>query len=414
MGELNVLDREDEIREIDKSGMLKICMRMPEDCVEAVERARGTKIPHEVKISESASITYKQPQRILITGMGASAIGGEILRDWLRDQAPLPIEVCRDYALPNYADQNTLVFAVSYSGDTEETLRAFVDALRRGCMVMTVTSGGRLLSLSKKLGIPYLKIPGGMPPRAAVPYLFFPLPALMKRMGLPLEMEGEVTETVEVLQKLGEETAPQTVTDNNPSKKLALELVDTIPIVYGFGPYGAVAHRWKTQFNENSKVPSHWEAFPELNHNEVMGWEAPEALTRKFSVILLRDQDEAPEIRHKIEVTKQLALHKAQRVLEVYAKGRGRLAKIFSLLHVGDMTSVYLAILSGVDPTPVGTIERIKEKVGEKFDIMESLKEEIEGITGKELTSPSPQYRVRNNSLGCLQKNIHLPICEGF
>jgi len=386
MREINVLDQEEEIKEIDKSEMLKICMRIPEDCAEAIKRAKGIKIPREVNISESASITYKQPRCVLIAGMGGSAIGGEVLRDWLRDQVPIPIEVCRDYALPNYANQNTLVFAVSYSGNTEETLRAIVDAVRRGCMVMTITSGDHLLSLSKKLRIPYLKIPGGMPPRAAIPYLFFPLPVLMKKMGLPLKIEEEVTETVGILQKLRKETAPQTITDNNPSKKLALELAETIPIVYGFGPYGAVAHRWKTQFNENSKVPSYWEVFPELNHNEVMGWEAPEALTRKFSVILLRDQDEAPEIRRKIEVTKQLALYKAQRVLEIYAVGRGKLAKIFSLLHIGDMTSVYLAILRRTDPTPVRTIERIKEKVGEKFDITESLKEEIGEITGKGLT----------------------------
>jgi glucose/mannose-6-phosphate isomerase len=386
MCEIGVLDRDEKIKEIDKSEMLKICMRLPEDCVEAVKRAKRTKIPDKVKISESASITYKQPKCILIAGMGGSAIGGEILRGWLLDQVSLPIEVCRDYALPNYVDQNTLVFVVSYSGNTEETLRALMDAIRRGCMVVAVTSGGRLLSLSKKLRIPYLKIPGGMPPRAAIPYLFFPLPVLMKKMGLSLEIEEEINETTEILQKLRKETAPQTITDNNPSKKLALELVDTIPIVYGFGPYGAVAHRWKTQFNENSKVPSYWEVFPELNHNEVMGWEAPEALTRKFSVILLRDKNEAPEIRCKIEVTKQLALYKVQRVLEIYAVGKGRLAEIFSLLHMGDITSVYLAILRGTDPTPVRTIERIKEKVEEKFDITECLKEEIVGITGKGFT----------------------------
>lgn len=386
MREINVLDREEEIEKIDKGEMLKLCMRIPEDCVEAIKLAKGTKIPDKVKISERASITYKQPQRILIAGMGGSAIGGEILRDWLRDQVPLPMEVCRDYTLPNCADQSTQVFAVSYSGNTEETLSALMDALRRGCMVMAITSGGHLLTLSKELGIPYVEIPGGMPPRAAIPYLFFPLPVLMKKMGLPLEIEGETTETVEILQNLRKETAPQTITDNNPAKRLALKLVDTIPLVYGFEPYGAVAHRWKTQFNENSKVPSYWAVFPELSHNEVMGWEAPEALTRKFSVILLRDQGETLEIRRKIEAAKQLALYKAQRVLEIYAMGRGKLAKIFSLLHMGDMTSIYLAILRRVDPTPVKTIERIKEKVREKLNIMENLKKEIEGITGKGLT----------------------------
>jgi len=161
---------------------------------------------------------------------------------------------------------------------------------------------------------------------------------------------------------------------------LALELVDTIPVVYGFRQYGAIARRLKTQFNENSKVLSKYDVFPELNHNETVGWEAPEALTKNYSVILIRDPNEPPEIRHRIEATKSLALHKAKKILEIHAKGDGKLAKMFSVLRVGDFASVYLAILQRVDPTPVKIIDRIKVGMKKGFDMTEKLQAEIQKL----------------------------------
>jgi len=133
----------------------------------------------------------------------------------------------------------------------------------------------------------------------------------------------------------------------------------------------------KTQFNENSKLFSTYNVFPELNHNEVVGWEVSEDFAKKISVILIRDRDEPPEIKHRIEMTKMLALHKAQKVLEIYAKGKGRLAKMFSVLLVGDLTSVYLAILRGIDPAPVKTIDLIKREMSRKFDVVDKLEGEI-------------------------------------
>ncbi len=375
-----ILDEHEEVRRIDKSDMLGLCMKAPKYCEDAIQRAKKVKIPTHVYLSEKASIKYGKPRHVIIAGMGGSAIGGEILQDWLRDEFPLPIEVCKDYTLPAYANEKTLVFAVSYSGNTEETLSAFLAAVKRKCMTVSITSGGHLLNFSEKLQIPHVKIPSGLPPRVAIPYVLLPLPILIERMGIPINIEKEIKEAIQVLKKVSEENAPQTSTEKNSAKKLALELVETIPVVYGFRQYRAIARRLKTQFNENSKVPSKHDFFPELSHNEVVGWEAPEALTKRFSIILIRDGAEPLEIRQRIEITKSLALHKARKVSEIYAVGEGKLAKMLSVVHIGDLASIYLAILRNTDPTPIKTTREIRRQMEEKFNTIKRLKEEIQKI----------------------------------
>ena len=362
----DVLNQVEKIKNVDKSNMLGHCVKTHEYCEDAV------------RLAKQVSVSYGKPKRILVAGMGGSAIGGEILQDWLLNELPIPIEVYRDYVLPAYVNKETLVFAVSCSGNTEETLSAFVDAVKRGCMIITITSGGHLLSFSEKLHVPNLTIPSGLPPRATLPYLFFPLPILMEKLGILQSREKEIQETVKIVEKLSQENSLETPVNYNLSKKLALELSETIPVVYGFREYAAVAHRLKTQFNENSKVPCKHEVFPELNHNEVVGWEASETLTKCFSILLIRDHNEPPEIKNRIEATKSLALTKAQKVLELYAKGENKLARMFSVLHVGDFASVYLAILRNIDPTPVETINKIKEEMKKKVNVIEKLKKEIQ------------------------------------
>ena len=365
---VTILDQPEKVKKIDESDMLSHLMKTPDYCQDAINRAKQVKL-EKVK-----------PKNIVIAGMGGSAMGGEILQDWLRDELPIPIDVCKDYTLPAYANKDTLFFANSYSGNTEETLSAFLEAIRRKCMAITITSGGHLLSFSKELQVPNLTIPSQLPPRVAIPYLFFPLPVLMEQMGLLSSIEKELQETIQVLKKVGEKNSPEIPIEANPAKKLALELLETIPVIYGFRQYQSVAHRLKTQFNENSKVPSKYDVFPELNHNETVGWEAPELLTKNYSIILVRDPDEPPEIRHRIETTKSLVLHKAKKVLEIYAQGERKLAKMFSVLHVGDFTSVYLAILQGVDPTPVKIIDEVKRELGKKFSMVEKLKAELTAL----------------------------------
>lgn len=361
-----ILDKQEKIKEVDRSNMLSHLIKTSDYCRDAIKRAEQTSIPKKVK-----------PKNIIIIGMGGSAIGGEILKDWLRDQLPIPIEVCRDYTLPAYANKNTLVFANSYSGNTEETLSAFLAAIRRKCPTIAITSDGQLEAFCKKLQVPHVIIPSGLPPRVAIPYLFFPLPVLMEKMGILSNVEDELEETMQVLERVGKANSPSVPTENNKAKKLAHELMGTTPIIYGFKQYSAIAHRLKTQFNENSKVPSKHDTFPELNHNETVGWEAPETLTKKYSIILIRDPEEPPEIRNRIETTTALAFKKAKNIIEIDAEGKRKLAKMFSVLCVGDYASVYLAILQNKDPTPVKIIDRVKSELAKKTSMTEKFKAEI-------------------------------------
>ncbi len=364
-----ILDQPRKIEKIDKSNMLRHCMRTADYCREAVQLAAQVKLLKKVR-----------PRYIMIAGMGGSGIGGEILQDWLRDDFSIPVEVCSEYTLPAYADKDTMVFVISYSGDTEETLSALVDTIRRRCITITITSDGHLLTFSKRLQLPHIVIPNHLPPRAALPYTFFPLPIVLTRIGALSDVQVEIEETIRNLRKVSKENSPEIPTEDNEAKRLALELEGTVPVIYGFRQYGAVAHRLKTQFNENSKVPSSYEVFPELNHNETVGWEASEKLTKNFSVILIRDRDEPPEVKHRIEMTKLHALTKARKILEVYATGKTKLAKMFSVLHIGGWVSVYLALLRHVDPTPVRTISKIKTEMKKKFDRVKSLEAEIEAV----------------------------------
>ncbi len=366
---VTILDQPEKFKKIDKSDMLNHLTKTPDYCLDAINRAKQAKMPEKI-----------EPRNIIIAGMGGSAIGGEIFKDWLLDELPIPVEVCRDYILPAYANEDTLFFANSYSGNTEETLSTFLEAVRRKCVTITITSGGHLLSFSKQLNVPYINIPNQLPPRVAIPYLFFSLPILMRRINILPRLEKELQEAIQVLKKVGNENSPKNVTEKNPAKKLALELLATIPTIYGFRQYQSIAHRLKTQFNENSKVPSKHDVFPELNHNETVGWEAPDILTKKYSIIIIRDPDEPPEIRSRIETTKSLVLQKAKKVLEIHARGKGKLAKMFSVLGVGDFTSVYLAILQGVDPTPVKIIDEVKRELGKKSSLAEKLKAELTAL----------------------------------
>ncbi len=369
--------------------MREILASFPENCTKAVEMSNALRIPHKLTISKSLTINYSIPDSVIVVGMGGSAIGGNLLKDLLWDSAPIPIEVCRDYVLPAYADERTLVFALSYSGGTEETLSGFIDALERGCMVVAVTSGGLLGEFSEKLSLPVVRLPPGLPPRSALPYLLFPLVVGLEKLGVVEVEDSDIDEAIATLRKMREELVPETSTQKNPAKSLALGIKDTIPAIYGFRQYQGVAFRMKTQLNENSKVPSKWESFPELNHNENVGWMGPESLTKRLSVILIRDPDEPKEIRVRIELTKQFVLdQRAANVLEIYARGKSRLAKMLSAVYMGDYASFYLAILYGVDPTPVNVIARIRRELKEKVDKAGELKRRFVKIL--EETKPVP------------------------
>jgi glucose/mannose-6-phosphate isomerase len=343
------LDDVEKIKSVDRSNTITFCV----DSAKLYREAAA--------LASKIKVDYPKPSNIIVAGMGGSGIGGELLKDWARDRIAVPIEVSKEYDLPDYAGKKTLVLITSYSGDTEETLSAFLDALKRKCMIFCVSSGGALLENAQRLGVPYLHIPSGMPPRASLPYLFVPLLVYMEKAGLVSGASQELSEAVQLLEKISRDNAPEKPTVENYAKALALNIGQKSPIVYGFGFYRGVAMRYKQQFNENSKVPAKWDVFSELNHNEIVGWERAGELGKCFTAIFLRDDEEPPAIQSRIEITKELVEQAGVELLEVQAQGESRLARMLSTVLIGDFASVYLAVLRGVDPTPVKTINYLKE-----------------------------------------------------
>jgi len=366
----SVLDDLAKIKSVDKSDMLSFCTDAPKHYEVACKASRKLKL------------SFPKPKEIIVAGMGGSAIGGELLKDWARDKIAVPIEVCRDYSLPAYADERTLVFAVSYSGETEESLSVFLDAVKRGCEIISLSSGGKLQEFAEKLDVSHIPVPKGMAPRATLPYLFMPFPSILESIGLVSNVDLEISETIKVLKQVSVENSPAKPVNSNFSKTLASAICCSVPVVYGFGFYRAVAQRFKTQFNENSKVPAKWEFFPELNHNEIVGWEGISDHAKLFSIILIRDADEPVELHTRIETTKELMHKESLRIFEVYGKGKSMLARMCSVICLGDFTSVYLAVLRGVDPTPVRTINVLKERLA-KSGTKDRIVKELEKIAGK-------------------------------
>jgi len=345
-----VLDDIAEIRKIDKNNMLSYI----ENIAEHYKMAR--------KNSDAISVNYPYPSNIIIAGMGGSAIGGEILQNWVKDKINVPLEVIRAYSLPAYANFQSLVLVLSYSGETEESLSVFLDALKKGCMIYCISSGGNLIKHAKRLGVPHLMVPSGMPPRAALPYMLTPLLLLIEKIGLVTTLSDELVEAIEILKQISKDNLPKIPTNKNQSKQIAMGIGNTVPVIYAFGIYSSIAHRFKQQFNENSKIPSAWDIFSELNHNEIVGWEQSGKFSKKYSLIFLRDKIEPIQMKSRIEITKSIS-SLPLKTFDVWSKGNCDLAKMLSILCIGDFASVYHAILNNIDPTPVNTINLLKKKI---------------------------------------------------
>ncbi len=366
----SILDDLNGMCKIDKSNMIGFCVDVANHYVESA------------KNTQKIRLEYQNPQNVIIAGMGGSAIGGEILKDYSRATAKVPIEISREYCLPNYANKKSLVILASYSGDTEETLSSFLDAIKRECMVFCVSSGGELINYAKKLKVPYVQVRAGMPPRAAFPHMLLPLLTILEKTKCAPSSTEDFSEATRLLEKVSTNNAPEKSSNENFAKTLARNLQGVAPVVYGFGIYRGVALRFKQQFNENAKVPAKWETFSELNHNETMGWEKPEKLAKSYAVVFLRDKSEPLEIRSRIETTKNLMQPNLPKMFEVWAQGKSNLAKILSTILIGDFTSVYLAMLRGIDPTPVNTVSKMKDQI-ERNGVKQKTLRELEKISAK-------------------------------
>ena len=319
---------------IDNSNMLKVIEDFPHQCRTALELTKGISVSGKV-------------DKIVVAGMGGSAVGGDLLRLCMHD-SKIPVFVVRDYKVPNFADENTLVFAVSYSGNTEETLAAFEDAQKKKAKIVAVTSGGILETKAKKI----IKVPSGLQPRAALGYLFFPVLGVLVNSGIVDVKIREIEEMLSVLSK----------TDGFKSvgERIAKNIGARTPIVYASESLSAVAYRWKTQFNENSKVAAFHHVFSEMNHNEIAGYQTMGR--EKFIAIFLKDKEDNERIQKRMGITKEIISQKVD-VEEVFTKGEFLLSRLFSGIYYGDFASYYLAVQNKTDPTPVTVIENLKKKL---------------------------------------------------
>lgn len=352
---VEILDRPELMRARDPKDMMGLTTGFPAQCREAV------RIGHEFTRGGAPARTIRN---VVVTGLGGSAIGGDFLRCVMEDSGTVPLVVNRDYDLPAFVGENSLVLCASYSGGTEETLAAYASARARGAEIVCVTSGGKLGEQAERDGVRVCRIPGGQPPRASTGYLFFPMLAIVAQYGLLRRSpNADVDETLALLANLADEYGPDSATHRNHAKQLAAALHETVPVIYGSQGYrGAIAVRWKTQFNENAKQHAFANVFPEQNHNEILAWTLSSRQCPRWAIVYLRDPVEktgTPRIARRVEVTKEI-IDGAADQHEVWARGDSLLARMFSLIVLGDFTSVYAAYLHNIDPTTIDGIDRLK------------------------------------------------------
>ncbi len=354
MNNVNDLNSVERIETNDPGRMLDALWRMPEQCEEALAIGRKTEIPSG----------YASVSNIVVTGLGGSAIGGDFLRLYIAEKTGVPVIVNRDYTLPAFVDSKTLVFAVSYSGNTEETLSAYAQARETGARIVALTNGGKLRRLAEDDGYPVIVVPAGISPRAATGYLLIPTLTVLEKLGLISGLDAELDELTRTLRSLREELQPKVPVEQNPAKQIATRFYGKIPVIWGAaGSTEVVAMRWKGQVNENGKAPAYWNVFPELNHNEIVGFEEPSALLGQLEIVILRDSGDHPRVQKRMEISKDIIKDVVSGITEVWSRGEGRLTRMFSLTYIGDYVSVYLATLYGIDPTPVRNIDHLKQKL---------------------------------------------------
>lgn len=345
---------------------------IPEEKVRAVDaedmlgriRAYPEMLDAALRVPPTVSALSRAPSRILVVGMGGSAITGDYLQAWLDADGKVPLLVSRAYELPKWVDKDTLVVAFSYSGNTEETLAAFAEAKKAGAMLAAMSTGNRLEALAKEYGAPFARVEPGLQPRAALPASFATAALLFERLGVLPGAEAALRRTVRTLREAVIDIAPDVPASKNEAKRTALALQGSVPAIYAAGLLSPTARRFSNQLNENSKVLAWWGVMPEMNHNELVAWGGDDDMDR-FAAIFLRYADEHPQAKARYDFTGRLIQSKGGQVIQHEARGETTPEKLLTASLFGDAVSVYLAALRGVDPTPVNVIAELKAKVGE-------------------------------------------------
>jgi glucose/mannose-6-phosphate isomerase len=353
---VSVLDDAGRIAALDPSGMLQAVESAADHWRDGVARARAVDLSH---IPDHSALSG-----VVVCGMGGSGIAGDVAAVTAAASGALPVTVTKGFSLPAFAGPHTLVVLLSYSGNTEETLACFEQAHARGAQLIAVATGGRLAEMAHAHAFPCVVPSAGMQPRAAFPYLAAAVLVALERLGVLPDLTGEFVEIDEVLREQTVRFGAVAGEADNPAKQIAGALNGSLPVVWGQDGYLAVAAvRWKTQLNENAKVPAFASMLPELDHNEVVGLGpgAPDAAG--LAIAVLRAPNEDPRMSRRAEAAMRVARERGAKTIEAKIHGVSGLAQLASAVQLGDLTSTFLALLRGVDPTPVEAIERLKAEV---------------------------------------------------
>jgi glucose/mannose-6-phosphate isomerase len=341
------------IAQVDVSDQLGSVLALPEQLRNAVWRV------------ESAIMQdWDTSAGLVVAGMGGSAIGGALARAALGDHSSRPIFVTRAYGLPPWTSPDTMVLCASYSGNTEETLACYESAGALGAMRTVVTRGGRLAEVARADGVPVIPLPGGFQPRAAVAYMIVAALEVAALCGAGPRLTSEIDVAASHTEQLVAEWGPDAPEDSL-AKEIARGLLGTTPVIAGAGLTTPIAYRWKTQINENAKQPAFANELPELDHNELAGWEGARDVGR-FSAVFLDDSDAHPRVKARMDLTERVVAPNAAASFRLVSRGETTIERVISLLLLGDLVSVYLAALRGVDPGPVAVIDELKAALAER------------------------------------------------
>ncbi len=345
------MDTKAKLRPLDKNDMLGTIEKMPAHLSDGLRRGRLAGFPRFV------------PKDIVVCGMGGSAIGGHLLEEWLATESEIPCIVCSSYSLPASAGKDSLVIVASYSGNTEESLSMFDDARKRRAKIVSIASGGKLAKMSEQAGIPCAKIPPRMVPRATLGYTFGAMLGILERCEV-ISVDRQLEEAARMMDRTASYCKQSVPTSDNPAKMLAHELFSCVPVIIGYDITRPVAKRWANQLSENSKVIAHSSELPEMDHNEIVGW-MKDSRSRNFAPVFLEHDTKNRAMKRRVAATKEM-LGRVTHVYSVSALGASAMARMFSLIMIGDFMSVYLAVLRQEDPSTNEPIDELKEMLMKK------------------------------------------------
>lgn len=372
---INLDDRE-LLATIDNFNQLGAMLKWGELVKEARELSKKLQIPSKIRWNNLAW-EYKQPKNVIICGMGGSAIAGDYFVSLFENELNIPVIVNRDYNLPKFIDSESLVICISYSGNTEETLSRYREALNRKSMIASISSAGLLEKFSTKIGTPHVKIRAGIPPRTAFPLMYIALITIFEKFDLINNVEQQLEEVVRILEKLAVEYSQKAPIKENIAKEISYGIFNSIPLFIGYGIYAPIAYRAKTQLNENSKVIAIAETLPEQNHNGIVIFDNPNVSLNDIAFIFIHDKEESKNITTRFEEVKKLASDKSEKVLEIFPQGKSKLAKQLSSTFLVDFISIYLGILHEIDPSITPSIDKLKQSLKVKHNLLEDIEKEV-------------------------------------